>query len=376
MKIGIISAGQHIYSTRRLVEAAEERGHEWKVFDARECALHIEQLNPKIYYRNEELDRFDAIIPRIASNSAHQSISVLRQLELQGIYCINNSAAVSIASDKLRTLQILSKRNIGIPLSGFVYQKTDAASAIKRAGGAPVIVKLLDGTEGKGVILAESNKTALAIIETLKLAKRQTLIQNFVSESKGADIRAFVVGDSVIASMKRKAKEGEFRSNVHRGGSTELCQLSEEYEQTALRAAKIVGLGVAGVDMLETSKGPQVMEVNASPGLEGIEKCTGINIAGKIIEHIEEQRHFPDLDLNERLSLSKGFVICEIPVIQDTGFIGESIADQNFEQQEIQVLSIERQEHVIPNPPDDFQLLEGDVMLCYGKKAAIRALMT
>lgn len=289
MKIGIISQGVHIYSTRRIVEAAKDRGHEVTVFDARDCALHIEKQNPDIYYLNQKLETFDAVIPRIGSTAAEQILAVLRQLELQGIYSINSSSAISIASDKLRTLQILSKKEIGIPLSGFVYQKTDAASAIKRVGGAPIIIKLLDGAEGKGVILAESNKTALAIIDTLKFAKKQTLLQRFVSESKGSDIRAFVVGDQVVAAMRRKAIEGEFRSNVHRGGSTELVKIDQNFIDTAIRTAKIIGLEVAGVDMLETAEGPQVLEINASPGLEGIEKCTGVNIADLIVQHLEKR---------------------------------------------------------------------------------------
>lgn len=291
-----------------------------------------------------------------------------------GVFCLGSSMALSISRDKLRTLQVLSRHSIGIPSSAFVFNKSDIEPAMNRVGGAPVIIKLLGGSQGAGVMLVENVHLASAIIEALQVAGNDVLIQRFVSESKGRDIRAFVVGDRVVASMRRTAQEGEFRSNVHLGASTEAIALPPDYEQAALFAAHIIGLRVAGVDLLETSSGPQVLEVNSSPGLEGIEGATGVNVASEVIAYLEEQVTFPDLDLRERLSLGKGYSVVEFPVRKGFGLSGKLLKNAGFLEQEIQVLSIVRGSITLPMPQGDEQIVDGDKLVCFGKSTVLKSL--
>src|SRR5690606_29345318 len=285
MKIAILSQGPRLYSTRRIREAAEARGHKVRVLDPLKFSLDVEKKNPHVWYREKRVENFDAIIPRIGASITFFGTAVVRQYEQMGVFCLNTSSSIATSRDKLRAFQILSRHNIGIPKTAFVRQRSSVMPAIERVGGAPVIIKLLEGTQGIGVILADTSKIAEAIVETLQSTKQNVLIQNFVEESRGRDVRAFVVGGRVVAAMRRSAQGTEFRSNVHRGGVAVPVQLEPEYERTAVMAAQILGLRVAGVDMLESNEGPQVMEVNSSPGLEGIETATGVDIAGEMIKH-------------------------------------------------------------------------------------------
>ena len=314
MKIAILSRSRNLYSTRRLREAVEMRGHEVRILDTLSFSIEVEQGAPRLYYKNKKLSDYDAVIPRIGASVTFFGTAVVRQFEQMGVFCVNPSHAISVSRDKLRALQVLSRHRIGLPKTLFVRKASEILPGIERLGGPPVVVKLLEGTQGIGVILAESTKVAEAIIETLSgPAKMSVLIQQFVKESRGRDVRAFVVGNRVVAAMRRVAQGDEFRSNIHRGGRAEVVELSEEYRRTAMHAAQILGLRVAGVDLLEGAKGPILMEVNSSPGLEGIEAATGVDVAGEIIRLIEEEVLFPEIDIRQRLTLQSGYGVMEVP---------------------------------------------------------------
>lgn len=375
MKIAVLSRSPRCYSTRRLREAAVKAGHEVKVLNTMNFSLQVERDDPKLYFCGTKLSRYDAVIPRIGASITFYGTAVVRQFEQMGVFVLNASHGISVSRDKLRSMQILSRHDIGLPPTAFVKRKSEVMKAMQRVGGAPVIIKLLEGTQGVGVILADTVKVAEAIIETLQSARQNVLIQKFVAESKGRDIRAFVVGDRVVAAMRRIAQGQEFRSNVHRGGRTEKVRLDAEYERTAVRAAQILGLRVAGVDMLEAADGPQVMEVNSSPGLEGIEGATGIDVAGAVIQHLEEQVLFPDVDLRERLPLSKGYAVVELPVTKGSVLAGQTLAQAKLRERDILILSIDRGGLVMPNPHGTSRMLVGDVLLCYGKSLALKGLL-
>ena len=375
MKIAILSRNRYAYSTRRLREAAIQRGHRAIVLDTLRFSIGLEPENPELYYRSKKLSTYNAVIPRIGASITFFGLAVVRQFEQMGIYCANESIAIARSRDKLRAMQILSRHDIGIPPTAFVRDKKDVLSAIERVGGAPVIIKVLEGTQGVGVILADTTKIAEAIIETLHGAKQNVLVQKFIKESKGKDIRAIVVGDRVVAAMRRTAVGDEFRSNVHRGGNTEIVQLDEDYERTAIRAAQIIGLRVAGVDILESEDGPQVMEVNSSPGLEGIETATDIDIAGAIIEDAENQVLFPDVDLRQRLRLAAGYGIAELDVHNMPELENMALRDTPLTEQNIHVIHITRNKSIIPNPKGDEVIEPGDELLCYGELQALRALV-
>lgn len=287
MKIGVLSREKSLYSTQRLIEAAEQRGHEVEVIDALRCYMNINSDKPEIHYQGKELTNFDAVIPRIGASVTFYGCAVLRQFESMGVYSPNGSVAITRSRDKLRSLQVLSRKDVGMPITGFASKPDDVKDLLTMVGGAPVVIKLLEGTQGIGVVLAETRKAAESVIEAFMGLKANIMVQEYIKEAGGADIRCFVIGDKVIASMKRQAQEGEFRSNLHRGGSASLIRITPEERRTAVKAAKAMGLGVAGVDLLRSERGPLVMEVNSSPGLEGIEKATGKDIAGMIIEYIE-----------------------------------------------------------------------------------------
>jgi len=375
MKIAILSRSPKAYSTRRLKEASEKRGHRALVLNTLDFSLHLERDDPDLYYRGKKLSTYDAVIPRIGASITFYGLAVLRQFEQVGVFNLNPALAVGRSRDKLHSMQILSRHDIGLPLSAFVRRRDDVLPAIQRVGGAPVIIKLLEGTQGVGVILADTVKVAQAIIETLQSTRQNVLIQKFVKESKGKDIRAFVVGDKVVAAMRRTAQGDEFRSNVHRGGSAQAIELPDDYKHTAVRAAQIMGLRVAGVDMLEGAEGPQVMEVNSSPGLEGIETSTGVDVASAIVELIEQQVLFPDVDLRQRLSLTAGYGIAEFVVHRMPELTGTPLRDTHLRERNIQVLSITRQTRNIPNPVGDTVIEEGDKLLCFGELRQLRALM-
>ena len=288
MKIVILSRRSSLYSTRRLVEAANARGHEVRVVDTLRCYMNIASHKPEIHYRGENLGDFDAVIPRIGASITFYGTAVLRQFEMMGVYPLNESVAISRSRDKLRSLQLLSRKGIGLPVTGFAHSPDDIEDLIKMVGGAPVVIKLLEGTQGIGVVLAETQKAAESVIEAFMGLKHNILVQEFIKEAGGADIRCFVIGEKVVAAMMRQAREGEFRSNLHRGGSARLVKITPEERSTAVRAARVMGLNVAGVDILRSNHGPVVMEVNSSPGLEGIESATGKDIAGQIIEFLEK----------------------------------------------------------------------------------------
>lgn len=288
MKIAILSRNAKLYSTRRLVEAAEAKGHEVVVLDVLRCYMNITSLKPEVHYKGENLGMFDAVIPRIGASVTFYGTAVLRQFEMMGVYPLNESVAISRSRDKLRALQLLSRKGIGLPVTGFAHRPDDVEDLIKMVGGAPLVIKLLEGTQGIGVVLAETQGAAESVIEAFMGMKANILVQEFIKEAGGADIRCFVVGDKVIASMKRQGKEGEFRSNLHRGGSANLIRITPEERSTAVRAAKTMGLNVCGVDLLRSNHGAVVMEVNSSPGLEGIETATGRDIASQVIDFIEK----------------------------------------------------------------------------------------
>jgi ribosomal protein S6--L-glutamate ligase len=288
MKIGILSRNPKLYSTRRLVEAAEARGHEVHVIDVLRCYMNITSMKPEVHYRGENLTEFDAVIPRIGASVTFYGTAVLRQFEMMNVYPVNESVAISRSRDKLRALQLLSRKGLGLPVTGFAHSPDDIDDLIKMVGGAPLVIKLLEGTQGIGVVLAETKGAAESVIEAFMGMKANILVQEFIKEAGGADIRCFVVGGKVVAAMKRQGKEGEFRSNIHRGGTANLIRITPEERSTAVRAAKTMGLNVCGVDLLRSNHGPVVMEVNSSPGLEGIERATGKDIAGMIISFIEQ----------------------------------------------------------------------------------------
>lgn len=377
MKLAILSCEESNYSTGRLVEAAHQRGHDVKVIDTLRLTIDLQQGSPDLYYAGAPLENFDAALPRIGASISFYGIAVVRQLEQMGVYCANSANGIQNARDKLRSLQILSRSEhaIGIPQTTFVRDRNDAMAAIERVGGVPVVIKLIEGTQGIGVILAERSETALAIIEALQWVRQNVLIQKFVEESRGRDIRAFVVGDRVVASMRRTASGSEFRSNIHRGGRTEAVELDTHYTQTAIRAAQIMGLRVAGVDMLEGRDGPLVMEVNSSPGLEGIEAATQVDVAGAIIDHIANNVRFPDLDIRQRLTLTKGYGVAELIIREGSPYVGKSIADSQLRELDINILTLKRGEDQIANPMSSRVLQVGDVLLCFGKLEAMRGLI-
>jgi ribosomal protein S6--L-glutamate ligase len=367
MKLAILSCNPNSYSTRRLREAAVQRGHDVKVLNTLKFAIDLEQGMPDLYFRQKRLSQYDAVLPRIGASITYYGTAVVRQFEQMDVFCTNSSASIGNSRDKLRSLQILSRHRIGIPQTTFVRDKKDVLPAIERVGGAPVVIKLIEGTQGIGVILANSLNTAAGIVELLQSQKQSVLIQKFVKESKGKDIRAFVVGDRVVGAMRRVAQGQEFRSNVHRGGIAEPVILDDLYKETAVRAAQILGLKVAGVDLLESNTGPQIMEVNSSPGLEGIEGCTQLDIAGSIIDYIAAQINFPEIDLRQRLTVSSGYGVAEIYIPEGSEYIGKTIGNSGLREKDIVVLTLHRDAKVIPNPRPQRDLRAGDRLLCFGK---------
>ncbi|HET8883349.1 MAG TPA: 30S ribosomal protein S6--L-glutamate ligase [Solimonas sp.] len=287
MKIALLSRNRRLYSTRRLVEAAEARGHKVQVIDVLRCYMNIQPGNPEIWYRGKRLERFDAVIPRIGASVTFYGTAVVRQFEMQDVYTLNESVAIARARDKLRALQLLARKGVGLPRTAFAHAPDDTEGVMQLVGGAPMVIKLIEGTQGEGVVLTETANAASSVIEAFRGLDAYFLVQEFVREAQGCDIRCLVVGDEVVAAMQRTACSGEFRSNLHRGGSASPVEITAAERRTALRAAKIMGLNVAGVDLLRSASGPMVMEVNSSPGLEGIETASGIDIAERIVAFIE-----------------------------------------------------------------------------------------
>lgn len=375
MKLAILSRAPRSYSTQRLRTAALDRGHTVKVLNTLRFGIDLSGDVPDLQFRGKQLSDYDAVLPRIGNSITYFGTAVVRQFEQMDVYTPNTANGISNSRDKLRASQILSRHNIGMPATTFVRDRADVIPAIERVGGAPVVIKLLEGTQGIGVILAPSIKVAEAIIETLQSTRQQVLIQRFVKESRGRDVRALVVGDRVVAAMRRVAQGDEFRSNVHRGGTVERVDLDPAYEQVAVRAAQIMGLKVAGVDMLEGKKGPLVMEVNSSPGLEGIETATKLDVAGAIIDYIDNQVAFPQIDVRERLSVSTGYGVAELVVHGDADLVGKSIGESGLRDRDISVLTLHRGTMVIPNPFPHHVLEAEDRLLCFGKLEEMRSMI-
>jgi len=287
MKIAVLSRNEKLYSTSRLIEAIKQKGHTGVVIDHLKCDIVMDEQGPSVFYQGERLDDIDAVIPRIGASVSFYGTAVVRQFEMMKVFSAIDSLAITRSRDKLRSLQILSRKGIGMPKTAFTNFSKQDNSVLKHIGDAPVVIKLLEGTQGLGVVLAETNKAAKSVVEAFDSLKTRVILQEFIEEARGTDIRAFIVDGQIVGAMKREGKEGEFRSNLHRGGKATVIKLSRAEKSTALNAAKAMGLAIAGVDMLQSKRGPMVLEVNSSPGLEGIEKSTGVDIAGKIIEYVE-----------------------------------------------------------------------------------------
>ena len=375
MKLAILSRSLKAYSTRRLKEAAQERGIDAKVLNTLKFAIDLKPGSPDLYFRQKRLSEYDAVLPRIGASITYYGTAVVRQFQEMDVFCANTAHGIINSRDKLRSLQILSRHGIGIPETTFVRDKLDVLPAIERVGGAPVIIKLIEGTQGIGVLLAETVKAAESIIELLQSQKQNVLIQKFVAESRGRDIRALVVGDHVVAAMRRVAQGQEFRSNVHRGGIAEPVELEPSFADAAVKAAQILGLRVAGVDMLESSTGPQIMEVNSSPGLEGIERATSLDVAGAIIDYIAAQVDFPEIDIRQRLTVSKGYGVGEIYVPDGSDFVGKTIREVDLMENDVNVLTLYRNNKVIPNPKISRVLEPEDKLLCFGKLESMRGMV-
>ena len=375
MKLAILSRALRSYSTQRLRAAALDRGHQVKVLNTLRFAIDLSGPEPDLHFRGRPLSSYDAVLPRIGNSVTYFGTAVVRQFEQMDVYTPNTANGIANSRDKLRATQILSRHNIGMPATAFVRNRADVIPAIEMVGGAPVVIKLLEGTQGIGVILAPELKIAEAIIETLHGTNQQVLIQAFVKESRGRDIRAIVVGDRVVAAMRRVAQGDEFRSNVHRGGSVEAVTLDPAYEEVAVRSAQIMGLRIAGVDMLEGRDGPLVMEVNSSPGLEGIESATRLDVAGAMIDYIADQVGFPEIDVRQRLTVSTGYGVAELVVHAGADLVGKTLGESGLRDRDISVLTLHRGPTVMPNPRGNRKLEDGDRLLCFGKLDEMRDLI-
>jgi len=375
MKLALLTREPHTYSSKRLKEACLGRGHKFRMLNTLKFSIDLEDGHPDLFYRQKPVSDFDAILPRIGTSITYYGTAVVRQFQQMNVYSANSAEGILNSRDKLRSLQILSRHKVGMPSTAFVRDKKDVLPAIERVGGVPIIIKLLEGTQGIGVLLADTVEMATSIIELLQSQKQNVLIQKFVKESKGKDIRAIVVGDQVVAAMRRVAQGQEFRSNVHRGGVTQAVTLDDQYIATATRAAQILGLGIAGVDMLEGENGPQIMEVNSSPGLEGIESCTQIDVAGAMIDHIAAHVDFPEVDFRQRLTISKGYGVSELNIPEGSRYVGMSISDSGLKERDINVLTLFRGGKAIPNPKVERLIEAEDRLLCFGRLDMMKELI-
>lgn len=374
-RIGILAKGASSYSTKRIAEACRLRGHSVDVYDPTRFSLIVENASGEVRYKGRELTTLDAIIPRIGTSMTLVGTAIVRQLELRGILVLNGSHAITVARDKLRALQVLARNNVPIPKTAFVKSGDDILPVIEALGGAPLILKVLEGTQGIGVMLADTRRVAQSIIETLESVNQDVILQQFVGESRGRDVRAFVVGGRVVAAMRRTATGDEFRSNVHRGGTTESVKLDAAYEDAALRAARILGLHVAGVDMLESEAGPLVMEVNSSPGLEGIEAATGIDVAMAIVKHLESALSTPEEVLREVAALDKSDIVAELTLGPRNRLVGMTLSESKLDALDVRVLSIKRGSLSMMNPSASTRFFLADVVVLFGKRTALEALV-
>lgn len=373
MKIAVLSrASHHSQTASRLKEAAKKRGHSLRLFNTLKFSLHLESHNPSLVYKGKELTKLDAILPRIGASITFAGVSLVRQFEQMNIYTPNTARAISRSRDKLRCFQTLSRHTIPFPTTAFVQSPDDLEPAMAKVGGPPFVIKVLEGTQGIGVILAQSVETAKAIVETLQSQNISILLQRFVAESRGVDIRAFVIGKRVVAAVRRQAQGEEFRSNVHRGGVASSVELEPAYKDTAVRCAQILGLNIAGVDLLEGKDGPLVMEVNSSPGLVGMEDTTKVDIAGEIIDYLEQQVQFPDIDLRQRMTATGESSVVDVVITPKTQLAGQTISDSELSRLGVNVLSIERNNKILSNPEPNEMLKTGDKILCFGKQDALK----
>ena len=372
MRLAILSREPRSYSTQRLKTAAIEAGHQVRILDTFRFAIDLSGDEPDLHYSGNQLSDYDAVLPRIGSSVTYFGTAVVRQFEQMDVYTPNTAAGIRNSRDKLHAHQILARHRIGMPATTFVRDRTDILPAIERVGGAPVVIKLLEGTQGIGVMLAPDLTVAQAMIETLQATRQNVLIQEFVAESSGTDVRAFVVGDQVVGAMRRQSGGDDFRSNLHRGGRSEMIHLDPEYETAAVRSAQIMGLRVAGVDMLESNRGPLVMEVNSSPGLQGIERATEQDLARVIVDFVDDQVAFPELDVRQRLSVSRGYGVAELLVKSDGVFVGRPLGNTGLAERDITVLTVERGAQVIANPRSSLVLEANDQLLCFGRLEEMR----
>lgn len=375
MRLVILSRAPNLYSTRRIKEACTSRGHYTRVLNTMRFGIDVESSNPNLFFKGKLMSDYDAVIPRIGASITFFGTAIVRQFEQMGVFCVNPSHAISVSRDKLRSIQVLSRHNISFPKTIFARDKHAVLQGLEEIG-MPAVIKLLEGTQGIGVILVENKKIAEAVMEALQQgAGQNVLIQQFISESRGKDIRAIVCGDRVVAAIRRVSQGDEFRSNIHRGGIAEAITLDHEYERTAVHAAQIMGLRFAGVDMLEGKEGPMVIEINSSPGLEGVETATGIDVAGALVQLIEEEVLLPEVDIRQRLTLRNGYGVTEFQVTPDSELCGKTIKESELRERDVLVLSIIRESITIPNPLHTREILPGDTLLCYGKLLTLRSLV-
>lgn len=375
LRIAVISGKTSTYSVRRLIDIGRARGHKMRAMDPTGFAILLQKDAPTLLYHGKPVPAIDAIIPRVSAGTPQFGAAVIQQFEQMGIFCANTSQAILSSRDKFRATQIMTRRGIGLPRTAFVAEPGAVQGALDHIGGAPVVVKLIEGSQGVGVTLAEHRKTAVALVDMLHSAGQQVLLQSFVAESSGKDIRVLVVDGVAVAAMRRQAEGDEFRSNLHRGGTATAVTLSEEYSRAAVRAAQVLGLHIAGVDILEGKDGPMVIEVNSSPGLEGIEGATGIDVASRIIEFVEQQCHMPELDVRQRLTMAKGHSIVELIVTEKSRMSGLLISESSLARDSMRVLTVARGDELTPLPRGSYQMNLGDKLVLFGPTVELRALL-
>jgi ribosomal protein S6--L-glutamate ligase len=374
LSIAVLTTRSKSYSVKRILEVGRSRGHRMRAYDPAHFAILLDQDEPTLTYRGKPVGGIDAVIPRVSAHASPFGVAVVRHFEQMGIFCANSSQSMLASRDKFRATQTMTRKGIGLPRTAFVAETGGVAGALDYVGGAPVVVKLIEGTQGVGVTLAEHRQTAMALVDMLHSANQNVLMQAFVAESRGKDIRAFVVDGKVVAAMRRTALGDEFRSNLHRGGSAEPVELDEQYKGAAVRAAQVLGLRIAGVDILESDRGPLVIEVNSSPGLEGIEGATDVDVAGAIVEFVESECHLPEIDLRQRLAMAHGHGIVELKVAPESALSGRSIADSPLGNEAVRVLTVSHGASITPLPRAAHVMQTGDVLVVFGPSALLRDL--
>ena len=372
LKLAVLSRGPRLYSTRRLVQEAKSRGIDVEVTDPMKFSLFVDDGAIDIHYSGEPFTH-DAVIPRIGHSITKHGVAVLRHMEQLGIWTANSGQGILQSRDKLHASQILARNKIPVPKTTYVRDIIDVEPAIDFVGGLPVVIKVTQGTQGQGVFLRHTVHESRSLIQGLLLTGKAVLVQEYISESHGKDIRALVVGDRVVAAMRRKARGREFRSNYHLNGTVEKVEISEEFEEQAVRAARVLGLNVAGVDLLESNNGPLVLEVNSSPGLEGIEKASGVNVAGAIIDYVMSETAFSEVDLDQLLRTVPGSGVLSLQLRNHPMMVGNKIADLFKSTYEIPVFALSRDNKLLWNPEPDVQLRYDDVIICYGELNQLRA---